>query len=425
MSSKKPSDHYIALGVTAFCVIGASILFFFLLYHFTEVWALVEKLMLILRPILYGLVLAFLLLPVQRHILAFLTSLAPSPKVRPILNGTAILLSLMFALLVIYILLAMVLPQLYFSVVGLVQAFPDYIETVQNWLVKTWEDNPALREFLLPYYESTTQALEDWLENDIMPNLESMSTVLNWAKEFLLPNVTDVVTSVSVVVATSLMVLKDILIGLIVSVYLLARKDTFAAQSKKIIYSLLPTRYGDLVVEEVRSAYRIMSGFINGKLVDSAIIGVICLICCNILRFPYPALVATIIGVTNIVPFFGPFICAIACFFLILMVNPIQEVFFGLFVLVLQQFDGNILGPKILGDSTGLASFWVLFSILLFGGLFGFAGMVLGVPVFAMLYSILSRLVARGLRQRGLPVETAQYMGKTEAFSAYMPEKKE
>lgn len=233
MSSKKPSDHYIALGVTAFCVIGASILFFFLLYHFTGVWALVEKLMLILRPILYGLVLAFLLLPVQRHILAFLTSLAPSPKVRPILNGTAILLSLMFALLVIYILLAMVLPQLYFSVVGLVQAFPDYIETVQNWLVKTWEDNPALREFLLPYYESTTQALEDWLENDIMPNLESMSTVLNWAKEFLLPNVTDVVTSVSVVVATSLMVLKDILIGLIVSVYLLARKDTFAAQSKK------------------------------------------------------------------------------------------------------------------------------------------------------------------------------------------------
>ena len=425
MSSKKPSDHYIALGVTAFCVIGASILFFFLLYHFTGVWALVEKLMLILRPILYGLVLAFLLLPVQRHILAFLTSFAPSPKVRPILNGTAILLSLIFALLVIYILLAMVLPQLYFSVVGLVQAFPDYIETVQNWLVKTWEDNPALREFLLPYYESTTQALEDWLENDIMPNLESMSTVLNWAKEFLLPNVTDVVTSVSVVVATSLMVLKDILIGLIVSVYLLARKDTFAAQSKKIIYSLLPTRYGDLVVEEVRSAYRIMSGFINGKLVDSAIIGVICLICCNILRFPYPALVATIIGVTNIVPFFGPFIGAIPCFFLILLVNPLQAVYFALFVLVLQQFDGNILGPKILGDSTGLASFWVLFSILLFGGLFGFAGMVLGVPVFAMLYSILSRLVARGLRQRGLPVETAQYMGKTEAFSAYMPEKKE
>ena len=179
------------------------------------------------------------------------------------------------------------------------------------------------------------------------------------------------------------------------------------------------------MVEEVRSAYRIMSGFINGKLVDSAIIGVICLICCNILRFPYPALVATIIGVTNIVPFFGPFIGAIPCFFLILLVNPLQAVYFALFVLVLQQFDGNILGPKILGDSTGLASFWVLFSILLFGGLFGFAGMVLGVPVFAMLYSILSRLVARGLRRRGLPVETAQYMGKTEAFSAYMPEKKE
>ena len=417
MGSKKPSEHYIALGLTAFCVIAASILFFFLLYHFAAVRTLAASLMLILRPILYGLVLAFLLLPVHRHILTFLIALIPSQRVRPLLNGAAILLSLFFALLIIYILLAMVLPQLYISVVGLVQAFPGYIETVQEWLVKTWQDNPALQAFLLPYYESTTQALEDWLENDIMPNLESMSTVLNWAKEFLLPNVTDVVTSVSVVVATALMVLKDILIGLIVSVYLLARKDTFAAQSKKIVYSLLPTSVADLVVEEVRSAYRIMSGFINGKLVDSAIIGVICLICCNIFHFPYPALVATIIGVTNIVPFFGPFIGAIPCFFLILLVNPLQGIYFAIFVLVLQQFDGNILGPKILGDSTGLASFWVLFSILLFGGLFGFAGMVLGVPVFAMLYSIVSRLVAQGLRRRGLPVETAQYMGKTGKFS--------
>ena len=161
-----------------------------------------------------------------------------------------------------------------------------------------------------------------------------------------------------------------------------------------------------LFVQEVRCAYRIMSGFITGKLLDSLIIGVICLVCCNLLQFPYPALISVIIGVTNIIPFFGPFIGAIPCGLLIFLVNPLQAVYFAIFILVLQQFDGNILGPKILGDSTGLASFWVLFSILLFGGLFGFAGMVLGVPVFAMFYSIVSRLVSYGLRARGLPGKT-------------------
>ena len=156
-----------------------------------------------------------------------------------------------------------------------------------------------------------------------------------------------------------------------------------------------------------------MSGFINGKLLDSLIIGILCLICCNLLKFPYPALVSTIIGVTNIIPFFGPFIGAIPCGLLIFLVNPLQAVYFAIFILVLQQFDGNILGPKILGESTGLASFWVLFSILLFGGLFGFAGMVLGVPVFAMIYGIISRVVAYRLRSHGQPVDTEDYMGKT------------
>ena len=210
-----------------------------------------------------------------------------------------------------------------------------------------------------------------------------------------------------------LVLVKDLLIAIIVSVYLLARKDIFAAQSKKIVYSLFRTDIADLLVEETRNAYKIMSGFINGKLVDSLIIGVICLVCCNLLKFPYPALIATIVGVTNIIPFFGPFIGAIPCGLLILLVSPIKAVYFAIFILVLQQFDGNILGPKILGDSTGLASFWVLFSILLFGGVFGFAGMVLGVPVFAMIYSVISRMVAQGLRSRGLPVETEDYMGKT------------
>jgi len=230
-------------------------------------------------------------------------------------------------------------------------------------------------------------------------------------------------TGVAAIMIDVLYWLKDALIALIISVYLLVRKDTFAAQSKKIIYSFLPTRKADLLVEETRSAYRILSGFIIGKIIDSLIIGLICFVGTTAFGFPYPALISTVVGVTNIIPFFGPFIGAIPCIFLILLVNPMQSVYFALFILVLQQFDGNILGPKILGDSTGLDAFWVLFSILLFGGLFGFTGMVLGVPVFAMIYSILNRLVRSGLTRRGLPLETDAYIGKTEAFAAKVDEK--
>ena len=262
-------------------------------------------------------------------------------------------------------------------------------------------------------YNSSAASLEQWLNSDILPNLESATTALEWLRKDILPNLTGVVAGVSGMVVGFLVLVKDLLIAVIVSVYLLMRKDIFSAQSKKIVYSLFRTDIADLVVGEARNAYRIMSGFINGKLLDSLIIGILCLVCCNLLKFPYPALIAVVVGVTNIIPFFGPFIGAIPCGLLIFLVNPLQAVYFAIFILALQQFDGNILGPKILGDSTGLASFWVLFSILLFGGLFGFAGMVLGVPVFAMIYSIISRLVAYGLRSRNLPVATEEYMGKT------------
>ena len=299
------------------------------------------------------------------------------------------------------VLLAMVLPQLYLSIVGLVNAVPEYIRIMQRWLLDFLADNPEIQAAVLPYYNSLAQSVEQWLSSDMLPNLESVNSTLDWLKAEILPQLTGVVSSVSSGVIALALLLKDILIAIIVSVYLLARKDVFAAQSKKIVYSVFRTDVADLLVEETRSAYRILSGFINGKLLDSLIIGIIALVCCNLFNFPYPALLAVIIGVTNVIPFFGPFIGAIPCALLILIISPIQCVYFVIFILVLQQFDGNILGPKILGDSTGLASFWVLFSILLFGGLFGFAGMVLGVPVFAMFYSVVSRLVRRGLKKRG------------------------
>ncbi len=416
---KRNDRHpYLCTGITAFAVIAASLCLFFTLFHFREVACFLDELGAILRPIFMGAVIAFLLLPIHRTILRFLLSMTSEKRQKntkdvAFLNLVAIVCSLLLAIFLIYLLLAMVIPQVYQSVVGLVNSIHTYIEVVQGWLQTFFEDNPDIQASVMSIYNSAASSLEQWLNSDILPNLESATTTLEWLRKDIVPNLTGVVAGVSGVLVGFLVLVKDLLIALIVSVYLLARKDIFAAQGKKILYSMFPTKCADLIVGEARNAYRIMSGFINGKLLDSLIIGILCFFCCSLLKFPYVALISVVIGVTNIIPFFGPFIGAIPCGLLIFLVNPLQAVYFAIFILVLQQFDGNILGPKILGDSTGLASFWVLFSILLFGGLFGFAGMVLGVPVFAMIYSVISRMVAYGLRSRNLPQETKDYMGKT------------
>ena len=413
---------YLAAGVTAFTVIAAAILLFFVLEHFSAIRALLDTVAYILRPICYGMVLAFLLLPVHRRVLTVLTERFQGGrdwfgKKQAVLNALSIFVSLAFAFLLLYILLAMVLPQLYWSVVGLFNALPGYFQSVQRWLTDFLADNPDIQQLVLGYYRSAASYVNQWMSSDLIPNLESASSTIAWLRAEILPQLTGVVSGVSTVLMALFALFKDIIVAVIVSVYLLARKDVFAAQAKKIVYSLCPTRAADLVVGETRRAYRIFSGFITGSIIDSFIVGVLCLLCFSIFHFPYPMLLAVIIGVTNVIPFFGPFIGGIPCGLLVLLVSPRQCVYFVIFIFVLQQIDGNILHPKILGDSVGLASFWVLFSVLLFGGLFGFAGLVLGVPLFAMFYSVVSRLVRRGLQKRGLPLETQDYLGRTEPLA--------
>jgi len=400
-------------------VIAAAMVLFFLFFHFKEVRAFLDVLMHILRPVCYGLVIAFLLLPIHRWIYGQLSNLAGkvkllTPRWQGLINLISILLSLLLAILVIYLLLLMVITQVVPSLVGLVQAAPGYIRRFQDWLIVFFKDNPEIEEFIVPYYNSIANSAQEWLQSNLLPNLSSVGAAIDWIRTEILPSLTSMASGVSAAVVAFVLLLKDLFIAIIVSIYLLLRKHTLAAQTKKLTYSIFPTRIGDLLVEETRNAYGILSGFINGKLLDSLIIGLICFVCCSIFRFPYPALVATVVGVTNIIPFFGPFIGAIPCAFLILLVSPMQCLQFVIFILILQQFDGNILGPKILGNSTGLDAFWVLFAILLAGGLFGFAGMVLGVPVFAMIYSVIRRLVNRGLRHHQLPTDTSYYIGPTE-----------
>ena len=199
--------------------------------------------------------------------------------------------------------------------------------------------------------------------------------------------------------------LKNLLIGMMISVYLLARKEGFARQSKKLLYAILPETPYRRTLRAVAEAGRICSGFVRGKLLDSLIIGIICFICCSIFKFPYTPIISVFVGVTNIIPIFGPFLGAVPSAFLILLVNPRQCLYFILFIIALQQFDGNILGPKILGKSTGISSFWVIVAIVVGGGFGGVLGMFLGVPIFACINSLVNWFTGRSLEKKGATEE--------------------
>ena len=250
-------------------MVTAAILLFFLIFNAASVRAFFTTLSHILRPIFMGMILAFLLLPIQRHILQFMLAMTPNQKLKNkndvrFLSIISIVLSLLVAFILLYLLLAMVIPQVYDSIVGLVMAFPEYIESAQVWLLTFLEDNPEIQSAIMPIYNSAATSLEQWLSSDILPNLESVSSTLDWLRATVLPNITGVVSGVSAILLAALLLIKDLLIAIIVSVYLLVRKDTFAAQSKKIVYSIFRTDHADLIVSETREVYRIMSGFING-----------------------------------------------------------------------------------------------------------------------------------------------------------------
>ena len=201
----------------------------------------------------------------------------------------------------------------------------------------------------------------------------------------------------------------NLTIGIVVSIYLLFSKEKFIAQSKKLIYSVFERSTANNLISDFQMINRTFIGFLGGKIVDSIIIGILCYVCISFIGTPYPLLISVIVGVTNIIPYFGPFIGAIPSALLVLMVDPMECLYFVIFIFLLQQFDGNILGPKILGDSIGVSAFWIIFSVTVFGGLLGVLGMVIGVPLFAVIYNLVNRRVRKNLKKRGYPVETDDY----------------
>ena len=383
MMDKKPHIKPYLYGMLAgFGAISLSILFFFLIYRFQGFGDAISKLTGILMPFIYGAVIAYLLKPVCNCVENFLRRLLPE-KMGTTANMLAVTISLLFGILVVYALIMMIVPQLITSVTTLYYTARNNLNDFVDWA--SHQEIIASNQKLLDFIETSYDNLQDTLDNLVRTKL--------------VPSVQSLLSGAALGVMSFVTFLKNIVIGLIVSVYLLASRKKFGQQGKLILYSLVKPRWANLIMEEIRYADRMFGGFINGKILDSAIIGVLCYIACLIFKFPSALLVSVIIGVTNVIPFFGPFIGAIPATLLILIQNPIKALWFVLFVLVLQQVDGNIIGPKILGNTTGLSSFWVLFAILLFGGLWGFVGMIIGVPLFAVIYDVLKKFVFHGLRR--------------------------
>ena len=383
MIDKKPHIKPYLYGMLAgFGAISLSIIFFFLIYRFDGFGDAISTLTGILMPFIYGAVIAYLLKPVCNTIEAFLRRFIPE-KMKGLINALSVTFTILFGLLLIYALCMMIIPQLITSVTTLYYTAQANITKFMYWAnhLEFIEKNEQIMELLNSAYAALNTNLDTWIKNTLLP---SMQNILSGA---------------ALGVLNVVVVLKNLIIGIIVAVYMLASRKRFVQQGKMVLYSVVKPRWASLITEEVKYADRMFGGFINGKILDSAIIGLLCYIGCLIFKFPSALLVSVIIGVTNVIPFFGPFIGAIPATLLILIQNPIKALWFVLFVLVLQQVDGNIIGPKILGNTTGLSSFWVLFAILLFGGLWGFVGMIIGVPLFAVIYDVVKKLVIHGLRR--------------------------
>ena len=368
--------------LSIFGAVSLSILVFFVVYRFQGIGDAVDALGKVMAPFIYGGVVAYLLRPMCNLYQNKIEQLLPR-KFKRLANSLAVGLSLITGILIVYALIIMIAPQLFNSIRSLWDTLPDKVNQFLSWARATFGENEELLHMFNTAYNTLYSELDSWADNTLMPYL------------------TNIVSGVGSSVYKILMFLYNLLIGLIVACYLLASRKKFARQSVLIVRSILKPRWADLFLNEVAFVDRMFGGFIDGKLLDSAIIGVLCYLGCIIFKFPNALLVSAIVGITNIIPFFGPFIGAVPSTLLIMIENPIKGLWFILFVLALQQLDGNIIGPKILGDRTGLSSFWVLFAIVLFGGLWGLVGMVVCVPVFAVLYDTVKKLVRRGLLRKG------------------------
>ena len=391
------NDIYFKWGLTAVAVIVIALVISLIFSKLGPIATAISTIISTVSSVLYGVVMAFLMAPVYDRIGIWvgeiLSSLFPKwKKSDKYAKMIATLACLVILILVVFALIMMIIPELVNSITNVISYAPSGTQNLEAWLKDILNKNPNLEKLIIGNYLDISERLSDIATTTVLPNVNTYIKNLS----------SGVINALGVVV--------NIIIGLMVMMYLLNMKTTLASQAKKIVYAVAGVKIGNEIVTEARYTKNMFEKFIVGKIIDSIIIGIINYVFMAIIHMPYALLISVVVGVTNVIPFFGPFIGAIPSVILLLLISPVTALQFAVWILVLQQVDGNIIGPKILGQTTGLPSFWVLFSILLFGGLFGIVGMIIAVPTWAIIYRTISRLSEHFLKKKGLEPDSKHYM---------------
>ena len=396
-------SRYFKWGLTAFLVIMCSVFALYLIYNGKSFWTTVSKFVGLIMPIVDGLIVAYLLTPLvnfQENKIYFKLmkkkNIAVTDKRKKSFRALSIVVSLVFIFVLIFIFIKSVVPQLIESVQKIISQMPVYADNMILFANKIlanfeWVEEKDIIALIDKYYENIMSVLTE----DVLPSVEDL-------KGWLL----GLYSSLSTLFGA----LWDLFIGFFIAVYLLFSKETFKGQAKKMVYSIFKRERANLLIADIRYIDKTFGSFIVGKLIDSIIMGLLCFIVLTLFGIEYPILISVIVGVTNIIPFFGPFLGAIPSAILLLLINPTHALSFLIIILILQQIDGNVLGPLILGNSTGLSGFWVIFSITLFGGIWGVPGMFLGVPTFACIYAWIRRRMRMSLMEKNYVYDTDKYI---------------
>ncbi len=392
----KPNKNYASIAVTIFLVIAASMLLYFILFRTTTLGAVLRKIFAVFMPVIYGFVIAYILNPVMVLLekLFFKSFIRmgtkPSDRAKKGVRVASSFIALFLSLFLLYLLISSIVPELIHSIRNIVLNFPTYVQNVNKFINDTFH-NPELDEKTAAVMDTVVKRVQDFLSSEFVPQLDALASQLS--------------SGVMGVISF----FKNFFVGLIISMYLLIAKEGMMARFRRFIYAVFNIETGNRLLFNLRFVDAKFGGFLIGKLIDSLIIGVITYFSCVIMRMPYSILISVVIGVTNIIPFFGPFLGAIPCTILIFVISPIKSLIFIIFILCLQQFDGNFLGPKILGNSVGISSYMVILSIIIGGGFFGTTGMVVAVPLCAVLTALIQTFILRRTKAKELPGDLESY----------------
>ncbi|MGG7165008.1 AI-2E family transporter [Clostridium ihumii] len=379
---------YTTVAVYSFIVICLSVVFYLIASDLTVFTTELDNIMATFQPFIIGFAIAYLLNSILKFYEDKILSKKAFEKMKPkSKRGVGVLFTYITLFVILFLFFNFVFPQLVESIVGLANDIPHYVKNLS-------EMSDQLMSKLNLNEEYFKLALEKWNE------------FVNYIIQFL----TDLIPILGNMLKNVASRVWNIVLGIIVSAYLLIDKEKFFGLCKKITYALFSEKATKRILELTHRSNKTFEKFISGKILDSLIIGILTFIVLTIFKMPYTLLVSVIIGITNIIPFFGPFFGAIPSFVIILFVSPIKALWFLLIILIIQQIDGNIIGPKILGDSIGVSAFWILFALLVTGKFLGLLGMIIGVPLFAIIYSIIKDIIEDKLKKKGLPEETSDYM---------------